>query len=285
MTTVRAIVLTGYGLNCDYETDYSLKLAGAESHRVHINELIKGQKQDRGIRLSDYHILVFGGGFSWADDHGAGVILASKIRYNIGDQIDQFIADRKLIIGICNGFQSLVNLGLLPGFGENYEERRVAITGNDSGNFIDCWVNLNVLRDTNCVFTRGMTGIDLPVRHAEGKFYASVNDIERLFGDHQVVLQYADGSGESANGKWPLNPNGSIGDIAGICDPTGRIFGLMPHPEAFHSYMNHPDWTRRKEALLREGKGIENREGDGIRIFRNAVEYLRGEIESGNLLA
>jgi phosphoribosylformylglycinamidine synthase I len=283
MTTVKALVLTGYGLNCDYETDYCLKLAGAESHRIHINELIKGQKEDRGKKLSDYHILVFGGGFSWADDHGAGVILASKIRYNIGDQIDQFISDGKLIIGICNGFQSLVNLGLLPGFGGNYEERRVALAGNDSGNFIDCWVNLNVNPDTNCVFTRGMTGIDLPVRHAEGKFYASDIDIERLFGDNQVVLQYVDGSGERANGKWPINPNGSIKDIAGICDPTGRIFGLMPHPEAFHSYMNHPDWNRKKELLSRKGKSIENSEGDGILIFRNAIMYTRDAIEKGLL--
>lgn len=275
MTTVKALVLTGYGLNCDYETDYCLKLAGAESHRIHINELIIGQKEDSGIKLADYHILVFGGGFSWADDHGAGVILASKIRYNIGDQIDQFIDDGKLIIGICNGFQSLVNLGLLPGFEGNYEERRVALTGNDSGNFIDCWVNLNIIPDTNCVFTRGMTGIDLPVRHAEGKFYASDNDIERLFADNQVVLQYANESGGRANGKWPLNPNGSIRDIAGICDPTGRIFGLMPHPEAFHSYMSHPDWTRKKEILSREGKSPLNKGGDGIQIFRNAVDYIQ----------
>ncbi len=273
MTTVKALVLTGYGLNCDYETDYCLRLAGAESQRIHINELINDQKKESKKRLSDYSILVFGGGFSWADDHGAGVILASKIRYNIGEQINQFIAEGKLIIGICNGFQSLVNLGLLPGFNGNSQERRVALTGNDSGNFIDCWVSLNVNPETNCVFTKGITSIDLPVRHAEGKFYASKNDIEMLFANNQVVLQYADEAGKEAKGEWPLNPNGSIRDIAGICDPTGRIFGLMPHPEGFHSYMNHPAWTREKEMFSRKGQAPENKEGDGLRIFRNAVEY------------
>ena len=275
MTVVRALVLVGYGLNCDYETDYSLNIAGAESHRVHINELIKREQSSPETGLSYYHILVFGGGFSWADDHGAGVLLASKLRFNIGGQIHQFIEDGKLIIGICNGFQSLVNLGLLPGFEGNYKERRVALTYNDSGNFTDSWVNLRISSDTPCVFTKGINQIKLPVRHGEGKFYASNEDIERLFQNNQIVAQYANSEGEPARGKWPENPNGSLNDIAGICDPSGRIFGLMPHPEAFHHYTNHPNWTIKKEALMREGKSTDNNEGDGIRIFRNAVDYIR----------
>ena len=144
MIPVRALVLTGYGLNCDYETDYSLKLAGAESHRVHINELIAGEKLGPWATLDHYHILVFGGGFSWADDHGAGVILASKLKFTIGELINRFIGQGKLVIGICNGFQTLVNLGLLPGFEGNYQERRLALAYNDSGNFIDSWVNLKI---------------------------------------------------------------------------------------------------------------------------------------------
>ena len=279
MTVVRALILTGYGLNCDYETDYSLKIAGAEPHRIHINELIRLEKSDPEKGLSNYHILVFGGGFSWADDHGAGVVLALKLKYNIGEQIYRFIRDGKLIIGICNGFQSLVNLGLLPGFEYNYRERRVALTCNDSGNFIDQWVNLKINPESPCVFTKGLSRIELPVRHGEGKFFASGADIDLLFNNNQVVMQYTDEIGDSANGKWPSNPNGSLKDIAGICDPTGRIFGLMPHPEAFHDFTNHPDWTRRREALIREGKGIEIREGDGIRIFRNAVEYIRDAVK------
>ena len=272
---VRALVLTGYGLNCDYETDYSLKLAGAESHRVHVNELINGQKRGARTKLNDYHILVFDGGFSWGDDHGAGVLLASKLKFNIGRQIERFMQQGKLIIGICNGFQVLVNLGLLPGFEGNYQERRVALIGNDTGNFINSWVNLKVNPESPCVFTTGLSHIELTVRHGEGKFYASDGDIDLLLKNNQVVVQYADEKGDDAKGNWPINPNGSLRDIAGICDPTGRIFGLMPHPEAFNHYTNHPDWTRQKEALLRQGRGIESQQGDGIHIFRNAVEYAR----------
>ncbi|MEW6665535.1 MAG: phosphoribosylformylglycinamidine synthase subunit PurQ [Thermodesulfobacteriota bacterium] len=275
MTSVKACVLTGFGLNCDYETDHSLRFAGAESHRIHINELIQAVRSGTGPSLQDYHILVFGGGFSWGDDHGAGVLLASKMRFNLGKEIERFIRDGKLILGICNGFQSLVNLGLLPGFDGRYRDRRVALTYNDSGNFIDTWVSLKVNPRSPCVFTRGMRRIDLPVRHGEGKFYASSRDLDRLITSDQVVVQYADEKGGDARGQWPLNPNGSLMDIAGICDPTGRVFGLMPHPEAFHHYTNHPDWIRRKEALRRRGKQFDTTDGDGVRIFRNAVEYVR----------
>jgi len=274
MMSVRALVLTGYGLNCDYETDYALRLAGAESHRVHVNELIHPEQWRNRARLDDYHILVFDGGFSWGDDHGAGILLASKLKFNIGDQIERFIQQGKLIIGICNGFQVLVNLGLLPGFEGNYKERRVALIGNDRGNFINAWVNLKVNAGSPCIFTPGLSHMELTVRHGEGKFYALDEDIELLFNNGQVVVQYADENGHEAKGEWPMNPNGSLGDIAGICDPTGRIFGLMPHPEAFNHYTNHPNWAARKEVLLREGKSIEQREGDGVRIFRNAVQYI-----------
>ncbi len=279
MTGIRALVLTGYGLNCDYETDYSLKMAGAEPHRVHINDLIRSEQTGAGPRLSQYHILVFGGGFSWADDHGAGVILATKLKYNMEDQIVQFIQDGKLIMGICNGFQSIVNLGLLPGFKMNYRERRIALINNDTGNFIDSWVNLKINRNSPCIFTKGLSRIELPVRHAEGKFFASDGDIDRLFINGQVVIQYADEDGEFAQQRWPSNPNGSLRDIAGICDPTGRVFGLMPHPEAFNDITNHPDWTRKKEALKRQGKSMETEEGDGIHIFRNAVQYIRDNFD------
>jgi len=269
MTTIRALVMTGYGLNCDYETDFALRLAGAEPQRVHINELI-----DIG-NLDAFHIMVFGGGFSWADDHGAGVLLAAKLRNNIGVPMDRFVREGKLVIGICNGFQSLVNLGLLPGFDQDYRERRVAITYNDSGNFIDTWVRLTVNNTSPCVFTKGLKNIDLPVRHGEGKFYAAHRDIQRLEASGQIVMRYAKEEGGPAEGHWPENPNGSLEDIAGICDPTGRIFGLMPHPEAFHHITNHPDWTRQKATLARQGKGFDTEEGAGVQIFRNAVAYAR----------
>ncbi|NVL92978.1 MAG: phosphoribosylformylglycinamidine synthase subunit PurQ [Desulfobacterales bacterium] len=275
MKKVKALVLTGYGLNCDYETDFSLKLAGADTERIHINELISGPQSGAGATLDNYHILVFGGGFSWADDHGAGVIMAARLRYNVGEEIEDFIREGRLIIGICNGFQALVNLGLLPGFDGDYRSREVALTYNDSGNFVDTWVKLKVREDTGCIFTKGISSLDLPVRHGEGKFYAKEEIIDKLVEKNQVVVQYADKEGSPAHGKWPFNPNGSLHDIAGICDSTGRIFGLMPHPEAYNHYTNHPDWVIRREELDRLGKSIEKEEGEGITIFRNAVEYIR----------
>lgn len=275
MRQVKALVLTGYGLNCDYETDFSLKLAGAESYTIHINELIAPDSSGAKARLDDYHILVFGGGFSWADDHGAGVLMASKLKHHLGSQIQRFIQDGKLILGICNGFQTLVNLGLLPGLDYNYSERRIALTYNDSGNFIDTWVHLKINPKSPCVFTTGISSLELPVRHGEGKLYAAGEDIERLFKNSQVVMQYADENGDRARGKWPLNPNGSLEDIAGICDPSGRIFGLMPHPEAFNHFTNHPNWTMKRDILPGHGSVAIPEEGEGIKVFRNAVEYIK----------
>jgi phosphoribosylformylglycinamidine synthase subunit PurQ / glutaminase len=273
MKHVQALVLTGYGLNCDYETDYSLKLVGAQSHRVHINDLIQG-KDD----LETFHILVFGGGFSWGDDHGAGVLLAAKIEFNLANQLERFIQSGRLILGICNGFQALVNLGLLPALNKKYKARRIALIANRSGNFIDTWVTLKINPQTPCVFTKGISQIELPVRHGEGRFYASDEDIAALVRGNQIVLQYTDEKGMPAKGAWPLNPNGSLHDVAGICDPTGRILGLMPHPEAFNHFTNHPDWTRNKEALARQGKTISDERGEGLQIFRNAVDFIRQEL-------
>jgi phosphoribosylformylglycinamidine synthase len=275
MRTVKALVLTGYGLNCDYETDFSLRMAGADPERIHINDLIAYGEKGASVSLDNYHILVLGGGFSWADDHGAGVIMAARLRSNIGEEIEEFIRKGRLIIGICNGFQALVNLGLLPGFDGDYRSRKIALTYNESGNFVDTWVRLKIKEDTVCVFTKGISSIELPVRHGEGKFYAEKGIIDRLIKKNQIVIQYADKEGNPAQGRWPFDPNGSLYDIAGICDSTGRIFGLMPHPEAYNHFTNHPDWALKREELARMGKGIEGEEGEGIAIFRNAVEYIR----------
>lgn len=276
MKRIKALVLTGFGLNCDYETDFSLKLAGAESHRIHINELIGVARGSDRVTLGQFQILVFGGGFSWADDHGAGVLMAAKLKRHLGAELKRFVRDGNLVIGICNGFQALVNLGLLPGFDEAYDQRLVAITYNDAGNFVDAWVTLRVNEAAACVFTKGLSGMELPVRHGEGKVVAEMDTIKALLENRQVVMQYAGEDGTAAQGKWPFNPNGSIQDIAGICDPTGRVFGLMPHPEAFNHFTNHPNWTNQREALSRQGKTPVSQDGEGIRIFQNAVEYLRG---------
>ncbi len=270
MSKVRALVLTGFGLNCDWETAYCLQAAGADARRVHLSDLISGKET-----LSEWQILVIGGGFSWGDDHGAGLILAIRLKYRLRDDLLKFVDSGGLLLGICNGFQVLVNLGLLPGFEPGGLERKVALIANDCGNFRDQWVNLAFNPDSPCVFTRGLEKMELPVRHGEGKFYAEPNVLNRLEAGHQVVLRYATTDGRPAGGAFPANPNGSMGDIAGICDRSGRVFGLMPHPEAFNHRTNHPDWTRQREEARRAGRTIP-KEGDGIAIFRNAVRHLAG---------
>jgi phosphoribosylformylglycinamidine synthase subunit PurQ / glutaminase len=273
MTSPRALVLTGYGLNCDLETQYALSLAGFAAERVHITELLESS-QGKGPRLENFQFLVFDGGFSWGDDHGAGVLLATRLKHKLKTDLEAFIAAEKLIIGICNGFQAMVNMGLLPGFGGRYDQRDVALLANDCGNFRDDWIHLKVHPESVCLFTKGLENLDLPIRHGEGKFYAPESVLGEILEKNQVALSYALLSGESAQGRFPDNPNGSLQDIAGICDPTGRIFGLMPHPEAFHHFTQHPHWTFHKELKKREGKSIENEEGAGLKIFQNAYAYL-----------
>jgi len=270
MTQVKALILTGFGLNCDHETALAFELAGAEPHRVHINSLVDGT-----VNLADFHVLAFGGGFSWGDDHGAGVIQAVKLKNHIGGDLLSFVDAGKLIIGICNGFQALVNLGLLPGLKRDYTQRAVAITYNDCGNFRDQWVHLTANPESPCVFTKGIDRADFPVRHGEGKFIADPDVVTSLQAEKQVVFQYADETGNPANGTFPLNPNGSELDIAGICDPTGNIFGLMPHPEAYNHVTNHPDWHREKQLKKRLDQSFDAEETVGVRLFRNGVDHIR----------
>ena len=270
MTDVRTLVLTGYGLNCDHETAYAFELAGSKAVRVHINALIDGS-----VSLDDFQIMTFGGGFSWGDDHGAGVIQAVRMKTHLGDKIIEFIDKGKLVIGICNGFQTLVNLGLLPGLDHDYQKRSVALTFNDCGNFRDDWVFLKVNPASHCVFTQDMDQLELPVRHGEGKFFAGEATIDRLVENNQVVLRYTTAEGQPAHGNFPENPNGSLFDIAGICDPTGRVFGLMPHPEAYNHFTNHPNWMRQREVLKRSGSGVDEGLTSGVKMLKNGVDYLR----------
>lgn len=267
---VNALILTGYGLNCDAETAYAFERAGAFPQRVHINRLITGE-----VGLKDFQIMVFGGGFSWGDDHGAGVVQAVRMRTHLGDKLVSFIEKGSLVIGICNGFQTLVNMGLLPGLDGEYTARKVALTHNDCGNFRNCWVTLKINRNSPCVFTRGMDLLDVPVRHGEGKFYADTGVLNRLVESNQIVVQYAHPDGRPADGRFPYNPNGAVMDIAGICDSTGRVFGLMPHPEAFNHYTNHPDWLRIREKEKRGGKAPAGGPPPGVRLLKNAVDYFK----------
>jgi len=268
MSSVKALVLTGFGLNCDGETAYALEKAGARAERVHLNSLIRKDK-----RLDRYRILVLGGGFSWADEHGAGVILAARLKNRLGEELLGFVEKGNLVLGICNGFQVLANLGLLPGLEPGGFRREVALAANDCGEFRDQWVHLSVSEDSPCVFTREIHRLELPVRHGEGKFYAEPSVMEPLAANGQIVLRYAMPDGDPARGAFPFNPNGSLEDAAGICDLTGRVFGLMPHPEAFNHATNHPDWTWQREKARHSGWHWDA-EGAGIRIFRNAVQYF-----------
>jgi phosphoribosylformylglycinamidine synthase len=270
MGAVNVLVLTGYGLNCDHETAYAFELAGAAATRVHINSLIDGTAD-----LENFQVLVFIGGFSWGDDHGAGVIQAVRLKTTIGDRILDFVEKGNLVLGICNGFQTIVNLGLLPGLRRDYRKRLVAVTYNDCGNFRNQWVTLKANTASPCIFTRGIDMAELPVRHGEGKVFTDEATLADLKENNLAAIQYALPGGALADGRFPYNPNGSIADIAGICDPTGRIFGLMPHPEAYNHWTNHPDWTRRREIERRRGSSAHDALPVGIRILQNAVDYFR----------
>ncbi len=261
---IKVLIITGFGLNCEKETAAAFRRCDATPELVHLNDLLHDKRS-----MNEFHILTFIGGFSFGDHLGSGTVFANRVKAKLRSQLERFIADSKLIIGICNGFQTLTRLGLLPAFNGNYFAQEAALTHNDSGVFRDDWVYLKANPDSPCIFTRGMDLIRLPIRHGEGKFVATDNALTEIERKQLVALRYADEHGNIAE-EFPLNPNGSLNAIAGISDETGRVFGLMPHPEAFLSPYNSPTWTIDRES------GKLPREGDGVAIFRNAVEHVSG---------
>lgn len=267
MAVPKVLVLTGYGINCDFETKAAFDMAGADAERVHINDLISGAK-----KLADYQILAFPGGFSYGDDIASGKVLAVKSKVNLGEEIMRFIEDGKLIIGICNGFQVIAKYGLLADPDGDYRTQRVTVTFNDSSRYEDRWVRLTRVSD-KCVWLKGVDRIYLPVAHGEGKFFTTPERLQAIEDNNQVAFRYATPDFQPARGLFPLNPNGAQNDIAGICDPSGRILGMMPHPERFLHFTNHPHWTRIREELKRKGQPVPD-EGDGLKIFKNGVAYF-----------
>jgi phosphoribosylformylglycinamidine synthase I len=268
---VKAIVLTGNGTNCEMEMAHACKLAGAYAvDIVHISELLFGEK-----RLSDYTFLNLPGGFLDGDDLGSAKAGANRFLHAriagknemLFAELLQFIQDGKLILGVCNGFQLMVKLGLLPALNGNYSDQSTTLTFNDSGRFEDRWVYLKANAQSPCIFTKDIDLIYLPVRHGEGKFVpqsdAVLNSIEKK---NLYAFQYSTAEG-SVTMDYPANPNGAVNAIAGICNETGRLFGMMPHPEAYLHRTNHPRWTR--EALPEEGQGLA--------IFRNAVNFINSK--------
>ena len=268
--TVRALILTGFGINCEEEFAAAYRLAGAEATIVHLNQVLHGQ-----VSIHDFDILNFPGGFSFGDDLGSGVVLANKLRYRpngpdgrtLLDDIKQFIANGKFVFGICNGFQVLVKLGLLPNLGGNVTPE-VTLTHNASGRYEDRWVTLRVNPASNTPFLKGIETLEVPVRHGEGRLVIPDEATQAAIEAAGLnCLTYADVDGDATD-VYPFNPNGAALNCAGLTDATGQVFGLMPHPEAFLSAYNHPEWARRRRA------GWAGEEGEGLRIFRNIVAHI-----------
>ncbi|HLX58836.1 MAG TPA: phosphoribosylformylglycinamidine cyclo-ligase [Ktedonobacteraceae bacterium] len=283
MSTARALILRAPGINCDRETAHACRLAGFETQLLHINQLIK-QPQ----RLLDYHFLVIPGGFSYGDDLGAGTLLAKNLTIHLGEQLRQFIDEGRPVLGICNGFQALVRADLLPGSLDKADTQPIAsLTNNASAQFECRWVTLTV-QDSPCIFTRGINHpIELPVAHGEGQFVlANSALLAHLQADRQIPIVYTIHTRQASPSPaaplysfisapsypgapttpviYPDNPNGSTGDIAGLCNARGNVFGLMPHPERYVQPIQHPQ---------RRGS---NGAGDGLLIFKNAFDYVQG---------
>ncbi len=268
MARPQVLVLTGYGINCDEEVRYSFERSGAAARIVHINDII-----EKPAMLADFQAVAFPGGFSYGDDTGSGKALASRIRSNLSEEFAAFAARDTLMLGICNGFQVMVALGLVPSLSGAMKKVEVALEYNATSRYECRWVDLAIEKDSPCVFTRGIERLHIPVAHGEGNFYAAPSTLAEIERGRLVAMRYTMPDGSAAKGEFPFNPNGSLADIAAVCDPTGRRMGMMPHPERNIAFTNREDWTLLREKLRREGKEIPE-EGEGLVIFRNAMKYF-----------
>jgi phosphoribosylformylglycinamidine synthase I len=261
------LILRSAGTNCDGETAHAFELAGAQTRKVHINQLV-----DEPGLLNDVQMLAIPGGFSYGDDISAGRILANQLAHHLRDALAEFVGAGKPVIGICNGFQVLVKTDLLPGPLGHRTGQTATLAHNDSGRFIDRWVRL-ASRSRKCIWTARLGELDLPIAHGEGKFVPADETVRQgLWDQDQVALVYVGADGAEANGAFPANPNGSVDDIAGVCDASGLVFGLMPHPERHVTSLQHPAWTRRSPRVA---------EGAGLQVFRNAVLYVQDAVGAG----
>ena len=256
MAVPKVLVLRAPGANCDGEAQFAFEQAGATAERVHVNRL-----RENPALFDRYQILVLPGGFSFGDDVAAGKILATQLSHYLGDALRKFRDRDKLILGICNGFQALLKSGML--IPPDEDGPLATLAANESGKFEDRWVHLRA-KPGKCPFLKDCDRLYLPVAHGEGRFVCRREWIlQGLDQAGQAVLHYADEKGQPTG--YPGNPNGSQADIAGVCDATGRVLGLMPHPERHVLPTQHPRWTR---------EGLKP-EGDGLQLFRNAVEYFK----------
>ena len=265
MSKPKVAVISGFGINCELETMAAFEMAGASADRVHVNRLVNGESN-----LEDYQIMAVPGGFSFGDHLGSGRLMGNRLRFGLREQVTEFVKAGKLVIGICNGFQVLVKMGLLPGDAEVSLTQTASLALNDSGHYENRWATLEFDPDSPCIWTRGISRMRVPVRHGEGKFVTDDRTLlDRWAETGQLVARYVDPSTEYRGASdevlpYPVSPNQSWRNIAGVCDPSGLVFGLMPHPEANHSTWLGATWTR---------EDTEHGEGEGMAIFHNAVEY------------
>lgn len=259
------LIITGYGLNCEAESSFAWEKAGAKPHLMHIRDLM-----DKPDRLHGFGALMFIGGFSFGDHMTSGHVFAHLLRHHLQEELGEFIREGGLILGVCNGFQIMTKLGLVPGLDDNYFKPAVSLMQNDCGVFQNFWIRLRFESQSPCIFTRGLEPMDLPIRHGEGKIIPrnreTLESIEKSGG---VACRYIDPDTGEPAAKFPHNPNGSVHAIAGLCDPTGRVFGLMPHPEAFLFPEQHPQWEFRNRSHPAPPHGA------GLKIFENAVRFMQ----------
>lgn len=259
------LILTGYGLNCEAESAFAWERAGAEPRLRHLHDVI-----DQPSLLREAAGLMLIGGFSFGDHLGSGLVFAHRLRMKLRDALQAFIEKGGIVLGVCNGFQILVRLGMVPALDSDYFTPKVSLIQNECGHFQNFWVRVRFEPDSPCIFTRGLSQMDLPIRHGEGRLFPLSREVLTLIEKKKLVAcRYVDPSTGRPTQRFPHNPNGSVRAIAGLCDSTGRVFGLMPHPEAYLFPENHPQWEfQRLTGALPE-------EGLGLSLFRNAVNYLR----------
>ena len=261
----RALIMSGYGINSEMETKVALRRAGMDSAIVHINDLIAGRE-----RLSDYRLLVFPGGFSYGDDTGAGNAYANRVKNNLWDDLMEFLDGDNLVLGICNGFQILANLGLVPAFDRKYS-RDIALMPNRIGRLECRFVTLKPAAEN--IWTHGIVKLYCPVSHGEGNLSSSPETLQRIKRQRQVAFTYCREDLSPAGGEYPYNPNGSVEDIAGITSADGKVLGMMPHPERAMEFTNLYDWPLVKEQLRRSGERPDP-ESLNMRIFHNIADYF-----------
>ena len=266
MIPERALIMSGFGINSEMETQVALARAGMESDIVHINDLI-----DKKKRMADYRLLVFPGGFSYGDDTGAGNAYANRVRNNLWKDVEEFLDGDNLVLGICNGFQILANLGLVPAFDREFR-RDIALMPNRKG-VLECrFVTLKPANEN--LWTKGIERICCPVSHGEGNFSCSKETLDKIRRKKMIAFTYCREDLSPADGEYPFNPNGSVEDIAGITSADGKVLGMMPHPERAMEFVNLYDWPLRREQMRRQGIAIPQ-ESMNLQIFRNITGYFR----------